>query len=70
MKDIKVKCRCNSPLAKQLLVPNYTEEDLEEIWKAVGEGNIPARLALIQHNQKLMNDKLNILLKRKRSENI
>ncbi len=46
----------------KLLVPEYTEDDIEKVHEAIKKGNIPAQMGLIMHNQRIINIKLNKLL--------
>lgn len=46
----------------KLVTPKLSEEEIDEITKYAEEGNIPAKLTLILHNQRLLNEKINTLL--------
>ena len=47
-----------------MIVPNFSEEDLEKKLDAAVKGNIPAMLELVLHNQFIINEKLNKLIKK------
>lgn len=49
-------------LFDKLITPKLSEEEIIEITKYAEEGNIPAKLTLILHNQRLLNEKINTLL--------
>lgn len=40
----------------------FSEEELDEVCKLAEEGNLPAKLAIILHNQRILNEKINTLL--------
>lgn len=47
----------------KMVVPLFTDEDLDKLVEAWNENNFPAAINLIMHNQKIINDKLNKILK-------
>lgn len=49
-------------LFDKLVAPKLSEEEIDEIIKYAEEGNIPARLTLVLHNQGLLDKKINTLL--------
>lgn len=50
-------------LAVRMLVIKFTDKELERQAERAMEGNIPANFNIILHNQRIINDKLNKLLK-------
>lgn len=58
MKKLKVKCLCNEPISKTLRIFKFTDEQIDKITDDALKGNIPAMLAILVHNQRLMNEKL------------
>ena len=52
----------------KVVAHDYTEEEAKRIHKAGEDGNIPAMLEIIMHNQLVINHKLNRLLKPKNKQ--
>jgi len=48
-------------LCNQILFPKLTEKNIDEIKELAEAGNMQAKLDLIMHNQRVINDKLNKL---------
>ena len=67
MKKIKIKCKCKEKEVdfKKMLVPFLSDKELKANKDAMIKGNFPATMTIILHNQKIISDRLNTLLKRK-----
>ena len=62
---IKKTKKVKEILATAMRVYLFTDEDLERRVRDAEEGNFPASISIIFHNQRIINDKLNKLLKKK-----
>lgn len=51
-------------LAAKMRIIKFTDRELERQVERAMEGNIPANFNIILHNQRIINDKLNKLLKK------
>lgn len=51
-------------LAARMRIIKFTDKELERQVERAMEGNIPANFNIILHNQRIINDKLNKLLKK------
>lgn len=47
----------------------FTEEEMNEVCKVAEEGDITAKLAIILHNQRILNEKINTLIAYGKTEN-
>ncbi len=47
----------------------FTEEEMNEVCKVAEEGDITAQLAIILHNQRILNEKINTLIAYGKTEN-
>ena len=49
---------------KMIIARNMSEEELNKTMKWAEKGNFPAKIEILMHNQRIINDKLNKLLKK------
>ncbi len=49
----------------KVIFPDLTEEEMEKVKADMVSGNIPAMVMIVMHNQAVLNEKLNKLIKRK-----
>ncbi len=63
MKKLKVKLYKPEFDNTKMVVPIYSSETLDDVVGYMEQGNIPATLKIIMHNQKIISEKLDKLLK-------